>query len=134
MIKHQLTHYPSYKLKSYKEYHDDILLREENYDEQGNKHGRYYMDSGKRILECEYLNGKLNGKYKSFSYYNKETVECIYIDGMIHGTYYLYVKEGLYKTLEYINGKLHGIEKTYDPWLNKIIYSHENENGFIKLR
>jgi antitoxin component YwqK of YwqJK toxin-antitoxin module len=61
MIKHKLTHYPNYNIKSYIEYHNDIPHKEENYDEQGKLHGIYKEWDSKGNI---FIESKMNSEFK----------------------------------------------------------------------
>ncbi len=74
----------------------------------------YYHKDGKTIMQEEnYVNGKLNGDYKTFYPNKKPTIITTYKDNLIHGNYKRYSVNGhLYQDLTYVNGKLNG-ESTY---------------------
>lgn len=55
MVKHETTYHPNYELASFKEFQNDILMKEENYNDKGRLYGVY--------REFTYKNDKLDGLY-----------------------------------------------------------------------
>ena len=53
MVKHETTYHPNYELASFKEFQNDILMKEENYNDKGRLYGVY--------REFTYKNDKLDG-------------------------------------------------------------------------
>ncbi len=41
MTRHEITHHPNYEVASFKEYHNNLLVREENYNNKGERHGLF---------------------------------------------------------------------------------------------
>lgn len=119
MIKHIITRYPNYNLKSFKEYNNDILTWEENYDEDGKKHGRNNsynkMNDGITIkIQTDYNHGVEHGMYKSWYPNGNKCMEVFYINGNEHGTFKFYSLKALYQTIQYVNGIFHGKVITYN--------------------
>lgn len=113
MIKHIITHHPNYNLKSYKEYNDDVLIWEENYDEDGNLHGRNNLHSenivgGAKIIQAYYKHGLKHGMYQSWYDNGNKCMEGLYLNGKSHGTFSIYGPKYLYQTTEYVHGVIHG--------------------------
>lgn len=118
MIKHKLSHYPSYKLKSYIEYHDDIPHIEENYDEDGNLHGAYreWDDKGQVALETNFIHGIRNGMNKKWYSNGKLYSQEPYTNDHINGIAIQYYTNGQIAAIDtYKNGTLHGEQKHYYP-------------------
>lgn len=129
MIKQILTHHPNYQIKSFKEYHSDVLVWEEHFDEYGNKHGMTYIHNYRTKTQCEYIHGKRYGTYKSWYPNGNKLVECTFIDNETHGIYKFYTKEGLYQTTEFVNGLKNGLLLTYNhdgSLYRKEIYENDN--------
>lgn len=114
MIKHIITRYHNYQIKSYKEYDNDILVWYENFDEDGNKHGMSYAHCNNVKSYCQYVHGRKHGKYRLWYSNGDKCVECNYVDGLINGIYNFYTKEGLYQTTEFVNGLKNGLLLTYN--------------------
>lgn len=76
MIKHLLTNHPNYNIKSFKEYNNDILIKEEYYNENGRYHGiiKYWFPNGNLMFKVKYKNGKFNGIQKYY-WENKNLLE-----------------------------------------------------------
>lgn len=113
MIKHVITKYPNYQIKSYKEYNNNILIWEENYDEQGNKHGKNNSFSwggtnNEFKEEIYYKHGIKHGMANVLDNNGNIFMEVLYLNGKFHGTLKVYSSKGLSRTIEYVKGKLHG--------------------------
>lgn len=112
MIKHIITYHPNYNLKSYKEYNNDVLVWEENYDEDGNLHGRNNLHSeniaGILKIQVDYKHGLEHGMYKSWDDNGNKCMEGLYLNGKNHGTFKFYGPKYLYQTTEYVHGVIHG--------------------------
>jgi antitoxin component YwqK of YwqJK toxin-antitoxin module len=66
MIKHIITNHPNFEIKSFKEYQNDILMKEENYNHKGQPHGLYrtWYENGQLFEESTYKNGKEHGSIR----------------------------------------------------------------------
>lgn len=65
-------------------------------------------------LECSYVNGKLNGEYKTWYSNGNLHTQAFYIHGKLDGIYKKWHENGeLYKEASYIDGKLHIIYKMW---------------------
>jgi antitoxin component YwqK of YwqJK toxin-antitoxin module len=125
MIKQFIKKYNNYQIKSYKEYHNDILTWQENYDEYGKYHGTnnsIINDNQNNIYDIyttmkkqtDYRHGIQNGEVKLWDSNGDISLEAFYLNGQYHGTIKLYNQKNLYQTIEYINGKKHGQLITYN--------------------
>lgn len=70
----------------------------------------YFHEDGKTVMaEENYVDGKLDGDYKTFYLSGKPTEIAYYKDGLLDSTYRKYsIKGHLYQHLTYKNGKLNG--------------------------
>lgn len=119
MIKHILTRYPNYQIKSYKEYYNNILIWQENYDEHGNKHGTNNssdndVNYGPIKMQNDYKHGVEHGKHISWYPNGNKAIEAISVNGKHHGTLKLYSLTQLYQTIEFVQGLRHGKLITYN--------------------
>jgi len=75
----------------------------------------YYHPDGKSVMSEEnYLNGKLDGDYKTFYPSGEPTEITAYKKGLLHGNYKKYsIKGFLYQDFNYANGKLNGMAIFY---------------------
>jgi len=138
MIKHLLTNYPNYNLKSFKEYNNDILVVEENYDIDGNLHGESikWYDDGKLKEYTVYDHFKKNGAYKKWYPNGQLHTEQYYIDNIQYQTAFEWYESGeLYQTIDMVNGKYHG---KYKQWYDngilalEVDYINGKKNGVYK--
>lgn len=95
--------------------------RTEHYftDGGGNKVGKYkkfyQMFPDRVFLECEFVNGLMNGKY--IEYFSDGTVAACgqYVNGKRHGEYTVYFAVGgTYRKENYRNNLLHGEYTVYN--------------------
>ncbi|MEL4454543.1 toxin-antitoxin system YwqK family antitoxin [Lutimonas vermicola] len=75
----------------------------------------YYHPDGKSVMSEEnYVNGKLDGAYKTFYPSGEPTETAYYKNGLLHGNYKKYsIKGFLYQDFNYANGKLNGMAVYY---------------------
>ncbi|WKK64806.1 toxin-antitoxin system YwqK family antitoxin [Lutimonas zeaxanthinifaciens] len=75
----------------------------------------FYHPDGKSIMSEEnYVNGKLEGDYKTFYLSGEPTEIAAYKNGLLHGNYKKYsIKGFLYQDFNYANGKLNGMAVFY---------------------
>ena len=75
----------------------------------------YYHPDGKSVMSEEnYVNGKLDGDYKTFYPSGEPTEITSYKNGLLHGNYKKYsIKGFLYQDFNYANGKLNGMAIYY---------------------
>lgn len=75
----------------------------------------YYHEDGKSIMSEEnYVNGKLDGEYKTFYPTGEPTEIAYYKNGLLHGNYKKYsIKGFLYQDFNYAEGKLNGMAVYY---------------------
>jgi len=75
----------------------------------------YYHEDGKSIMSEEnYVNGKLEGDYKTFYLSGELTEEASYKNGLLHGNYKKYSIKGFpYQDFNYSKGKLNGMAIYY---------------------
>lgn len=75
----------------------------------------YYHPDGKSVMSEEnYINGKLDGDYKTFFPSGEPTEITAYKNGLLHGNYKKYsIKGFLYQDFNYANGKLNGMAIYY---------------------
>jgi len=82
-----------------------------------NREGKwlYYHKDGKSIMSEEnYVNGKLDGDYKTFFLNGEITEITSYKNGLLEGNYKKYSIKGLlYNDFNYANGKLNGMAIYY---------------------
>ncbi len=76
----------------------------------------YYHRDGETIMQEEnYLNGKLEGDYKTYFSDKNPTVIAIYKNGVLHGKFKQFsIKGHVYQDLTYVDGKLQGEAIFYD--------------------
>ena len=119
MIKHKLTHYPNYQIKSFKEFHNDVLRKEEYYDENGRYNGmvRYWFDNGNLMFKLNYKNGMFNGIQRYYFENKKMYQRRTYKNNKLHGHVFEYYYSGkLKRKLKYNN----------DEAINVIAYDEDN--------
>jgi antitoxin component YwqK of YwqJK toxin-antitoxin module len=94
----------------------------------------YYHKDGKTIMiEENYLNGKLNGDYKTFYPDGKPTIITQYKNGKLEGKYQRYsVKNKVYEDFTYKNGKRNGYAIFYNR-LNGLKQEEGNYKDNIKI-
>lgn len=70
----------------------------------------YFHENSKVVMSEEnYIDGKLDGSYKTFYKTGKPTEIANYKNGLLHGTYIKYAIKGhIYQDFNYQNGKLNG--------------------------
>jgi len=95
----------------------------------------------KLIIECNFINGILNGKYKEFREDGSKKVVAQYIDGHLEGKCLYFYRSGILKRiLHFKNGKLNGKAREYydDPSLlneerkqGKIIHHQKNRKKTV---
>jgi antitoxin component YwqK of YwqJK toxin-antitoxin module len=75
----------------------------------------YYHEDGKSVMSEEnYVNGKLDGEYKTFYPTGEPTEIAHYKNGLLHGNYKKYsIKGFLYQDFNYAEGKLNGMAIYY---------------------
>ena len=75
----------------------------------------YYHADGKSIMSEEnYVNGKLDGAYKTYYLSGELTEEATYKNGLLHGNYKKYAIKGfMYQDFNYSKGKLNGMATYY---------------------
>ncbi len=90
---------------------------------------QYYHPDGKTIMiEENYLNGVLEGEFKSYYKTGKITEILNYKTGKLHGNTKRFADNGiLLDDLNYKNGKLEGLAKYYNVD-GKLIYTGKYEN------
>ncbi len=99
----------------------------------------YYQNDGKTILQEEnYVNGKLDGEYKTYFENNKPTIIAHYKNGLLDGSYKRYEYKGfIYQDLTYKNGVLNGLCTYYDRLTGKISkkgsYINDKKTGLWEL-
>ena len=91
----------------------------------------YFHQDGKTIMQEEfYLNGKLEGEYKTFFKNLKPTIIANYKNGLLHGSYKRYsIKGFVYQDLQYKNGKLNGLASYYNRLNGNILKKGNYING-----
>lgn len=75
----------------------------------------YFHADGKSVMSEEnYVDGKLDGEYKTFYNNGAPTEIANYKNGLLHGNYKKYAIKGfVYQDFNYENGKLNGIATYY---------------------
>lgn len=73
---------------------------------------REYDKDGNLYIECNYLNGKIEGEF--VVYFRDNCVKSIYVNGIKHGTETVYYDDGTVHTkCTYVDGKEHGLYTEY---------------------
>lgn len=135
MTKQQLTFYPDYTIKSYKEYFDGVLMCYTKYNIKGNAiYTKTPMD------EFKTKDGKLHGKYNHYNREGKLRFKLTYKNGKKHGWKYIYclsgeLSEKMYYEDDKINGKYfsyyrNGIVFTEHNYVNNVIHGPAFVNNF----
>ena len=99
----------------YKEYCNGKLSIDCNY-KNGKKEGKYnfYWDNGNLSIDCNYADDKIEGEYKSYYYNGQPEKICNYVDDKIEGKYKSYYDNGqLYMECNYVNDEIEGICNIY---------------------
>lgn len=102
-----------------KNYGEPSFVAEEGNYNNDELHGPYVerWEADRLKKECAYVNGKLDGKWISYSNYNKNVPEVIQFWklGKRDSTHTWYYENGQPKNIErYKNGKEHGMSAEYD--------------------
>jgi antitoxin component YwqK of YwqJK toxin-antitoxin module len=76
----------------------------------------YFHENSKVVMSEEnYIDGKLDGPYKTFYKSGKPTEVANYKNGLLHGSYLKYAIKGhIYQDFNYQNGKLNGSAVYYN--------------------
>lgn len=117
MIRHECIFHPNGNIKYFKEYDNNILFIEENFNTNGELHGlsRYknWENFGYIFVEKNYKNNKPHGL--CYIYLNENLLnKFTYKNGLKHGKYKTYYENGQKFTEEnYKNNKLHGLRTVY---------------------
>ncbi len=134
------------------------------YQKYVNKYGKihgmvtgFYVQSGKKWKEVEYINGLMNGEYKEWYENGNLYYHCFYKDGILDGickifsengnlcwmiTYKEGVRDGISEMFSATNGrkmeecnykddKKHGVSKSYDVENNAFVVYREYQEGNI---
>lgn len=108
---------------------NDILYQYKYRTRFGIKNGickKYYMNNtndDKLLIETSFINGKLNGEFKEYSYFKKCIKHCFYKDGLLDGEYKEYYHNGSLKLqCHYINHKRSGEYCEYNTRGEIILY------------
>ncbi|MDR2836473.1 MAG: hypothetical protein LBV69_09860 [Bacteroidales bacterium] len=114
------------RVKTWKiNFEDGNLAMIINYDNKGNLNGNnvmYYPESKNKVVDCNYSNGKLNGKYTKYFKNGSLQEEGYYVNGKRHGHWKLYTPEAICdEEGEYVNGSREGQWKIYDKDLQKFV-------------
>ncbi len=89
----------------------------------------FQKDGTTTMIEENYVNGKLNGAYKSYYSNKKPLIIAKYKNGKLDGHYQKFsVKNKVYEDFNYKNGKLHGLCKFYDRLTGLITEEGNYEN------
>lgn len=56
MIKHVITNHPNFEIKSFKEYLNGILIKEQHFNDS-----RSWYENGQLSVECTFLRGQFHG-------------------------------------------------------------------------
>ena len=96
MIKHVITNHLNYEIESFKEYENNILIKEEYYNDKGQFHGTIteYRKNGQRWVETKYKNGKLYGNYRIWQPNGKLAFQCNFKNNQRHGLCITYKENG----------------------------------------
>jgi antitoxin component YwqK of YwqJK toxin-antitoxin module len=90
---------------------DGVLSAVINYS-HGVAHGAvqmFYPESGQKVLDCGYADGKLDGYYKKFFKTGTTMEEGPYVKGSRHGYWKFYTPEGIVdEEGPYVDGRKHG--------------------------
>jgi len=146
MIKHILTNHPNFEIKTFKEYVNNVLVKECHYDDKGQLNGLFY-ENGCHHEKFYYINGKIVGLYQSWHPNGQLSEQCTfnekgkregltqrwYDNGQLHSeyTYKNGNRDGLYREW-YTNGQL-AVEYTYKDGKADGTYRHWHENGQLQI-
>ena len=87
----------------------------------------YDIDQNPEI-ECNYVNGKLDGLYIEHGNGHIDT-KCNYVNGKLNGLCLEYYTNGnLIHEFTYVNGKIEGIYRVYDPYSKQVKYEYNYIN------
>ncbi len=127
---------PNSDIALVKFYNENGTLESEGKMKGKNKIGTwiYYHKDGKTIMiEENYVNGKLEGAYKTHYTDKSPTVVATYHNGKLDGKYIKYsIKGKIFEDLTYKNGKLNGLAIYYDR-LTGIILEKGNYKDNIRI-
>jgi antitoxin component YwqK of YwqJK toxin-antitoxin module len=96
------------------------------------------LHSNGKFKEIYYLkNDQKNGLYESFYESGNPKIKCYYVDGILHREHIEYYDklDCIHKYLQYDNGKLHGVIKSYHPNGKPFVeqmYENNKKNGYYK--
>jgi antitoxin component YwqK of YwqJK toxin-antitoxin module len=116
MIKHVITNHPNFEIASFKEYINDILVKEEYYNDKGELHGQYrtWHTNGQLFIERNFINGLFHGLCRIWYENGQSYNEATYKDGLRHGLYREWYSNGqLWMECTYINDKRDGLFRSW---------------------
>jgi antitoxin component YwqK of YwqJK toxin-antitoxin module len=133
MIKHVITNHPNFEIKTFKEYVNNVLVKECHYDDKGQLNGLFY-ENGSHHEKFHYINGKIVGLYQRWHPNGQLREQCTFNEkgnreGLSQTWYdngqlreqFTYnsksEKEGLYRQW-YDNGELASVMQYYDGLLH----------------
>ena len=126
-----IIHETNNKAKIYSAYNDELIIECEYLNGKKNGKCKEYDYNGTLRFEIEYLNGEKNGKYKKYDEEGNLIVKAEYLNGKSNGRYKEYYRNGkLRMENEYVNGKFMNV-LYYDKYSGIINELHDG-NGFIK--
>lgn len=107
MIKHKVTFYPDYTIKTFSEYSEDVLVLYEEY----NKHGLIIFSED------------ITGETKKFEYDTKKRIKRAYHKDKVGNIYW--------KKYSYSKENITILHRRQDPFglIHKMIFGPENEDG-----
>ena len=65
-----------------------------------------WYDNGQKLMECTYINGKLEGLYQRWHNNGQKWVECTHVNDILEGLYIIWFANGQKQTeYTYVNGE-----------------------------
>ena len=133
MIKHKLTYdKKTYTIKTYKEYIDNVLIKTEYYDQQGNLYkikGMDEINQNHTYIE-NYKNGQLHGIRKEWTEDKILFKYTKYKNGNMHGIHKIFYPNSgnICREIQYKNNKIYGTFKEWYPnGILREIYIYKNK-------
>ena len=115
MIKHIITNHPNFQIKSFKEYYNNVLVKECHYDDKGELNGLFY-ENGIHHEKFHYLNGKIVGLYQYWHDNGQLAVQCTFNKkGYREGLHQTWYKDGQMHE-QFIFNKKGSLKGSYKRW------------------
>ena len=98
-------------------YENNQLKTEIIYNNEDLKHGicKRWYENGQIAEECTYINGQLDGTFRSWHKNGQLGRESSLVDGLFHGISRLWSEKGsLLEEMEFFKGVQHGVKRNFD--------------------